>query len=86
MASDVEAYRRWAARQAAEAIGQDIRQNRTNTLGVKVQGHEGEIVALPEEPGDCQPVQIWDTSSPDFGKFWFMAGYDMPGDANHPVR
>lgn len=86
MAADIEAYRRAAAENAARALGQDVRQNRTTTLGVRVQGHEGEIGALPEHSDGCEPVQDLDPDSPTFGLFWFLPGYDTPGDPNHPVR
>jgi hypothetical protein len=42
-----------------------------------------EIMALPEQL--IAPMYVTDTSSDDFGKTFFIAGYHAVGDADHPI-
>jgi hypothetical protein len=42
-----------------------------------------ELTQLPAKT--VAGIQCLDAGSADFGKFWYLAGYDEIGDPNHPV-
>lgn len=85
MAETIDLYRRANSQQTGRSMGADPRQPRTMTLGIKVQAHGSDVIGLPEHEDGCPPLQVLDTTSPDFGKFYFLPSYDAVG-SDHPIR
>jgi hypothetical protein len=71
-----------AAKQAGLRIGQASITigNRQHLL------EQSGIVSLPSDVSDWMPIQVLDTTSPNCGAFYFLPGYDSPGDPNKIVR
>ena len=66
--------------------GYRIPQARRTVLQQKLRGNESEVLAMPVDPRQWQPMQVLDTGSADFGKRYFIPDYDAPDDTDHPHR
>ena len=50
----------------------------------RARGFEADILAFPSENSDTTPLQVL-TAGDDFGKFFYMAGFDPIGDPHFPL-
>lgn len=79
----LEAQRRAAYELALKKLG--IKDSAPQSISAQRKGLTmiGEIVNLPDLR--LPVLQCLDPSSPDFGKFYYLPGYDELGDPNHPL-
>lgn len=81
MADTIKVLRDAVIKLANEAVRTSTRHS---VLGIAMKNHAAEVMALPVDPQMCGPIQVLDTNSPDFGKFYFLPSYDLPG-SDHPI-
>ncbi len=81
----IELFRKAAAQNTARKVG--LRAGRPNdtVLRQKAAFNESDILALPQDFSNYQPLQDLDPESDTFGAFYFMVNYDPIGGSN-PIR
>lgn len=75
----------WRYAQAKMVAGQSAQpvQPKKLTSQVKLTVSHTELSQLPSE--ELVQVQDLDPASPTFALFYFLEGYDVPDDPNHPL-
>lgn len=87
MPLEIHQERRALEQMAAHTMGISPEVSRIFQSQVAFTTHEAEILALPLDTSEWQVMQNLDPSSADYGKRYFLPGYDAPGDTtNHPLR
>lgn len=86
MATDVALARKARAENAARQVGMRVGQSYLTIGNRQRLLEQGGIVDLPSDLKDWKPLQVLDITSPDLGKFYFLPGYDTPGDPNKVIR
>jgi len=76
------------AHQALAAKGVGLVSNQpTGTLAnQRSRGQQSDVYAMPVEGDNWQPLQVIDPDSADFGLFFFLPDFDVPGDTTKVVR
>jgi hypothetical protein len=86
MAEALAAARKARAEMTARQTGIRLGQPHY-TIGNHMVGTEqGGISELPTDLSKFKPLQVLDTTSVNLGKFYFLPGYDSPGDPNKVIR
>lgn len=86
MAESLAAARKARAESAARQVGLRFGQPSLTVGNRQILLVQSGIVDLPTDLTNWKPLQVLDISSPDLGKFYFLPGYDSPGDPNKPIR
>lgn len=86
MAESLAAARKARAESAARQVGLRVGQSNLTIGNRQRMLEQGGIVELPAATEDWKPLQVLDPASPDFMKFYFLPGYDSPGDPNKVIR
>ena len=78
MADGVRLYRDGLQGLAARGVGLDMKQPTDTLANQRSRGQQSDVYAMPVDGSQWQPLQILDTSDPNFGAFVFLPDYDMP--------
>lgn len=88
MPEGIEVIRKGHARLVGRALG--LRPEQPNvTVGqqrVTGGGRQTDVFAMPHNGGSWQALQVTDPLSANFGLFYFLPDYDIPGDPTKIVR
>jgi len=70
---------------AARSVGLAANQPTQTLANQRSRGNASDVYAMPLDGSEWLPLQVTDPSSPDFGKTYFLPGYDVPGDPTKVV-
>lgn len=84
MAQAVDLFRKQQAAIAAQAIGEHVQNPRVTAGQQRSSRYTVDILTFPVDDSQFAPLQVL-TEGANFGKFYYMAGYDAIGDPNHPI-
>lgn len=87
MADGIRLMRAAVAQHAGSALGLRVDQPTGTVANQRTRGaSNSDVYALPVDATSWEPLQVMDTASPNFSKFYFLPGYDVPGDTTKVIR
>ena len=86
MADMASIMRDAVARAAAQKLGLKTNQPTLTSSNQHTPRALAQIAGMPVDINDWKPLQVLDTSSSNFGRFFFLPNYDVPGDPSKIIR
>jgi hypothetical protein len=86
MADAVNILREAIARLVAKEVGLRPEQPTVTASNQRSSRSHSQILAQPVDVTAWKPLQVTDTDSVNFGRFYFLPGYDVPGDPTKIIR
>lgn len=79
MADSAEIYRNAVKKIAASGVGLRSDQPTTTLANQKMRGQASDVYAMPVDGTGWQPLQVMDPGDANFGLFYFLPDYSVPG-------
>lgn len=65
---------------AAQGVGLRSDQPTATLANQRARGQQSDIFAMPVDGTNWRPLQVLDVGDSNFGRFYFLPDYDVPGD------